>query len=112
MKQCHACGAEWTAQKKQPGFKEFCDSCSGYLHCCMNCKHHNPGLHNECAISTTDWVGDRESTNFCDDFEFKDSTSSDGGTEQQGARDKLDALFGDSEEASDEDNLDKFKKLF
>ena len=96
MKRCHHCQTEWVSEAKRPGFKEVCESCSSYLHCCVNCRHHNPSLHNQCAIPTTDFVHKRDGANFCEDFEFEDAENSgaaDG--EQAGARDRLDSLFGD-----------------
>jgi len=115
MKQCHRCGAPWDGGgKKQPGVKDICDNCSAYLHCCLNCRYYDPSAHNECYIPTTDWVGDKEACNFCDEFEFAvrvdDKTNSNAGDD---ARSALDSLFGGSEEDSGQsDKLDNFKKLF
>jgi hypothetical protein len=110
MKVCHHCQYEWVSEAKKPGFKEVCEKCSSYVHCCVNCKHHNPSLHNQCAIPTTDYVGDRTGANFCEDFEFKDAHA-DGGDDQSKARNKLDALFGDESDSDGPDPLDQFKNL-
>ncbi|HPO15455.1 MAG TPA: hypothetical protein PLI09_18580 [Candidatus Hydrogenedentes bacterium] len=84
--------------KRQPGVKEFCAQCSAYLHCCLNCRFHDPSLHNECKIPNTEWVGDRKGANFCDEFEFADTIP--GGnaseTKKDQARQALDGLFGGS----------------
>lgn len=113
MKRCHRCQTEWVSEAKRPGFKELCSSCSSYLHCCINCRHHNPSLHNQCAISTTDFVSKRDGSNFCEDFEFKDddpaAAENSGGAQ---ARGKLDALFGDDAGTNDRESLDRFKDLF
>lgn len=113
MRRCHRCGAEWVSDKKQPAVKEVCEACSAYLHCCMNCRFRDPSLHNECAIPTTDWVGDREGCNFCDEFEFIDGEEavSDPESAKQ-ARSALDSLFGDGPTVKEADRLDAFKKLF
>ena len=113
MRKCHRCGAEWDGIKRVPGVKEFCTSCSGYLHCCLNCRHHNPAYHNQCAIPNTVWVGDKAGANFCDEFEFRDmETDSIDAKAAPSARNPLDALFGDAPRASDTEKLDQFKKLF
>lgn len=113
MRMCHNCGTEWLSDKKVPGVKEFCDKCSAYLHCCLNCRHYNPAFHNQCAIPTTDWVGDKAGANFCDEFEFKDTgaPSRDAG-EAEAARKTLEGLFGETSTRSDSEKLDQFKKLF
>lgn len=97
MKKCHACGHPWTSEKRQPGVKEYCEKCSAYLHCCLNCRFYNPSVHNACDIPTTEWVGDKNGANFCDEFEFKDSATpkpnKDSGSK---AREDFEKLFGAS----------------
>jgi len=111
MKQCHRCAAAWTAEKRQPSYKECCEVCSAYLHCCLNCRFHDPAAHNQCYIPNTDWVGDRRRANFCDEFEFAEDTNRAQETEKQSqAREKLDALWGDAEE--DAKSPSSFDDLF
>lgn len=113
MRTCHRCGQPWDSEKKVPGVKEFCEHCSAYLHCCLNCRHHDRSLHNQCAIPTTDWVGDRAGANFCDEFEFKDPASATkSGEDSAASRRKLDALFGEPTDADPPNELDAFKNLF
>ena len=93
--------------------KEFCEECSAYLHCCLNCRFHDPSVHNECAIPTTDWVGDKEGANFCDEFVFidvGDASSAEDGSSQ--ARRALEDVLGDSDAPSDSDRMKRFKGLF
>jgi hypothetical protein len=97
---CHACGHPWVSEKKQPAVKEFCERCSAYLHCCLNCRFHDPSRHNECHIPNTDWVGDRAGANFCDEFEFRAVGGAPGGDRAADARSGFDALFGDDGEES------------
>jgi hypothetical protein len=92
---CHACGTPWVSEKKQPAVKEFCERCSAYLHCCLNCRFHDPGRHNECLVPNTDWVGDRAGANFCDEFTFRDARAAPGDAPAGDARAGFDALFGD-----------------
>lgn len=113
MRTCHRCGHPWDSEKKVPGVKEFCDHCSAYLHCCLNCRHREPGLHNQCAIPTTDWVGDRAGANFCDEFEFRDPQSAQSSRDESASsRQKLDSIFGDEANVEQSDPLDAFKNLF
>lgn len=112
MRVCHRCGTPWDSIKRVPGVKEFCERCSAYLHSCLNCRHYNPSYHNQCAIPTTDWVGDKEGANFCDEFEFKDAAQPADNTPSTAARNALDSLFGDAKPPSEAEKLDQFKKLF
>jgi len=70
-------------------------------------------LHNQCAIPTTDWVGDKEGANFCDEFVFRDASAD---TKDRDvattARKTLDSLFDDRGDETKPDALDAFKKLF
>jgi len=96
MKRCHRCKTPWHEEKRQPAYKDCCEKCSAYLHCCLNCRYHDPSAHNQCYIPTTDWVGDRAAANFCDEFEFKDAeTQVKAAAKGEQARNTLDTLFGD-----------------
>lgn len=113
MNRCHHCQTEWVSEAKRPSFKEVCESCSAYLHCCLNCRHHSPSLHNQCAIPTTDFVSKRDGSNFCEDFVFKDDDPTAANSGDQGqARTQLDALFDDDSEERQSDSLDRFKDVF
>ncbi len=112
MKQCHKCGKEWVSSLRQPAVKEVCEGCNAYLHCCMNCRFHDKSKHNECAIPTTDWVGDRRGCNFCDEFEFADGAhGKDQSAVKQKAQSAFDNLFGGSDDDTDKTPSD-FDKLF
>jgi hypothetical protein len=71
MKRCSKCGEEWT-RKEQPGFKETCPKCTGYLHSCVNCRLYNPTA-DRCSSVTAECTGDRESLTYCEEFLFRDS---------------------------------------
>lgn len=114
MKKCHACGREWVSEVKRPAVKEVCEGCGAYLHCCLNCRYHDPHAHNQCYIPTTDWVGDRAGCNFCDEFEFADGEKNkkhDAAKDK--ARDALGKLFGENgEDPGTREGKDAFGKLF
>ncbi len=97
MKCCHNCGHPWESAKNQPAVKDFCEQCSAYLHCCLNCRFRDPAKHNECAIPNTDWVGDRAGANFCDEFDFKHMHEEQGKADAETkAKGQFDRLFGES----------------
>ena len=116
MKRCHKCGKEWVAEKRQPGPKDSCDACTAYLHCCKNCRFHDPTVHNQCRIPNTEWVGDRAGLNYCDEFEFAEASGAAGATgKADKARDALGALFGEAVEGTDttrDGAKSSFDKLF
>lgn len=91
MKHCHACGAEVEIVTRV-GRRDTCDACSADLHCCKNCRHHDPFAQNQCREPAADVVvRDRDSANFCDFFDFRDGkTEKDPVAE---AKAKLEALF-------------------
>jgi len=112
MNRCHACKKEWIGEKRQPGFKETCEGCGAYLHCCINCTFHDPSAHNQCRIPTTDWVGDRIKCNFCEEFTFVEfGNDSDEARRKAKGRDAVDRLFGDAA-PREERGKDAFDKLF
>ncbi len=113
MKRCHKCGKEWVSDKRQPGVKEFCPDCTAYFHCCKNCRFHDLRAHNQCFIPNTESVADRIGCNFCDEFEFKDTSADSGRNEgkQEKARDALSEVLGGKVDRTEE-GRGAFDKLF
>ncbi len=67
---CHKCGRAWEGRRVE--FKALCEGCGGWLHCCLNCTHYDPGCHHECrANATTEYCSDKEKFNVCEEFEFR-----------------------------------------
>ena len=96
MKRCYRCGAEWREQKR-PSHTDFCEKCSAYIHCCLNCTFYDENAHNHCKIPTTEWVGDVEKGNFCDEFTFAErAVDASQDEERQKARKAWEDLWGDS----------------
>lgn len=92
MKRCYRCATAWVSSLREPAVKEVCPQCNAFLHCCRNCRFHHPGLHNQCEIPETGWVGDRTGCNFCDAFEFKDADAADA---ERVRREQARAALGD-----------------
>lgn len=76
MFQCFHCHAPWESSLRQPAVKETCGKCGAYLHCCRNCRFHKKGYPNECYIPDTEKIADKKRANFCDEFEFKSTSTS------------------------------------
>ena len=75
-------------------FRALCDRCGSWQHCCCNCKHYRRGLSNDCTIPETEWVADREASNFCEEFHHLGI----GPKQAVNPEDVLHRLFGDLEE--------------
>lgn len=92
---CWNCGA---ALDDPPGgklsFRATCDKCSGWLHCCRNCRNYKPGLPNECMVPGTDYIADRTANNFCDEFQLLGKAPS----AKADPKDVSKKLFGDEGE--------------
>jgi hypothetical protein len=72
--------------------KDMCPSCGRDLHCCKQCRFHDPGYHNQCREPKADMARERDKANLCDYFEFR-GASPDAGSGQSEARKKLEDLF-------------------
>ncbi len=94
--QCHQCGAP--VEIAEPLARDAeCPSCARDLRCCLNCRHHDPRLNNQCRETEADLVEDRDRRNFCEFFSFSRAPHAPGGAasaRRDAARAKLDALFG------------------
>ncbi len=100
MYACRFCGAE-VKDPRGVHRSTTCDSCHRDLKICLNCKFYSPGAHWDCSESIDEPVHDKERSNFCTFFVFRDTTTrpAPGKTPTQAAEQKarsaLDKLFGD-----------------
>ena len=90
--ECYKCEEELVFEVKV-GRLDTCPNCEAYLHSCRNCRFWSKNAHNECMEDKGEFIRDREAGNFCGHFEFR-RMAEDGLDEQDGAKAKLDALFG------------------
>jgi len=88
---CHRCGRA-VGGVERVGRRDACLGCGADLHCCRNCRFHDPAYHNECREPQAERQVDKESGNFCDYFAFADGVCS-AVAATNDARAKLDALF-------------------
>ena len=93
MHRCHACKQEIEIESDVPVARhDTCPNCLADLHCCLNCRFHDPGRQNECMERFTVWVRDRDAANPCHEFRFKPDTQVDD-LEVMDAKARLEGLF-------------------
>jgi len=98
MKVCHHCGRE-VVLHSPVARTDSCRYCYSDLKCCLNCRMHDPGANNQCREPQAEWQPEKEKANFCEFFEFRETSSLSapgaGGAQSDasGARAALDALF-------------------
>lgn len=94
MSACAFCGAPLDSKMRIPREAE-CPSCGRDLHACVQCRHHDPGVNNQCREPQAEWVTDRERRNFCDYFSLNPVAGPGIRTKDRAkdARSKLDRLF-------------------
>jgi hypothetical protein len=91
MRQCHRCKKEMIVDEKV-GRREFCPSCRADLHGCLNCQLYDPGSYNQCREAQAERVLEKDRSNFCEYFVFRDTIPGmmpDQGKENDRARLKL-----------------------
>jgi hypothetical protein len=91
---CFACDTSIElAAGEGVGFRDSCERCSGDLHVCRNCRHHDPGAYNECREANSEWVSDRERANRCEYFTPGDGAGGEAAAEAAVAKANLEDLF-------------------
>ena|SRR5258706_10463727 len=96
MRTCYRCGSEIATTQRVLKDDE-CEHCGQDLHCCRNCRFHDPALSNQCSEPQADLVIDKERANFCEFFAFAERASRPGRapTEAETARETWRKLFKD-----------------
>jgi hypothetical protein len=95
MRRCHFCGAPLD-DSAEVFRASTCDSCGKDLKICLNCRFYSPGAHWDCAEPLAEQVVDKERSNFCDYFRFREASG--GGAKadrSQKAKKDFRRLFGD-----------------
>ena len=72
MKVCHHCQKEIPADFPI-GRQAQCPGCGEDLYCCMNCVFYERGVYNDCRENQAERVVDKNRSNFCDFFRFRDA---------------------------------------
>ena len=98
MRVCHRCAGELNPVSAITR-TDSCPNCHSDLKCCLNCRLHDPGANNQCREPQAEWQTDKEKSNFCEFFEFRETSSLSqpgmGGAESRPdrARSAFDSLF-------------------
>lgn len=93
MKQCFYCKREIDLAGKI-GRRETCPGCGKDLHVCLNCDFYDAQAYNACREPQAERVIDKDRSNFCDYFVFRDrALGTDSSASTPSAKDKLAALF-------------------
>lgn len=94
MRFCNSCG-EKLDHEGRIGREETCSHCGAYLHSCLNCEFYDEFAHNRCREPDAEWVTDKERSNFCEFFRFKESGQPSRGIgRKKKAKEDLERLFG------------------
>jgi hypothetical protein len=76
------------------GRRDSCSSCDADLHVCLNCKHYDTSAYNLCREPQADRVLDKDRSNYCDYFSFREGQGKvPSGPSKLDRKSKLDDLF-------------------
>jgi len=91
---CHRCRKNLTLTD-HVGRREMCAFCGADLHVCLNCRFYDPVAYNACREPQAERVLDKDRSNFCDYFDFRQGLDSPkpAASGPVSAKDRLDALF-------------------
>ncbi len=92
---CAHCAKELSLTTGQKvGRRESCPHCDGDLHCCKNCSHFDDKAYNQCKEPQADRVLEKNRSNYCDYFQFRDGAlAKSGDLAKSKALQDLDSLF-------------------
>jgi len=109
---CWKCSKEVYTPEGRISFKSICEFCLSWQHACINCKFYKAGRANDCLVPNTEFVSDRELSNFCDEFKKNNNSSSSASFPTSSSVSKQ--LFGEEEKSlkKPENPEDHFKSLF
>jgi hypothetical protein len=80
MKNCHKCGVVVYVEKVSR--RDECPSCGSDLRVCFNCSLYDPNRSNECFEPQAEKVKEKDRSNYCDFFQFREEGQTKSGKEQ------------------------------
>jgi len=92
MKICYHCHND-VVVPKIVGRKDVCPRCGAELRCCLNCRFYDEQAYNRCRETQAERILDKDRSNFCDYFVFRDADAGQEPEGKQTPRDKLESLF-------------------
>ncbi len=66
---CHQCGWEWM-HERLPGRTETCERCGAEMRVCLNCRHFDLAVAQQCRETRAEPVAEKDRANFCEWFDF------------------------------------------
>ena len=90
---CFGCGNTVEISSSRPGRGDTCPKCRRDLHACKNCHHYDLAAYNSCRESQAERVVDKERSNFCDYFRYRDGAPGAADSGKKKAISALDDLF-------------------
>ncbi len=79
MRKCHKCGAAVDPEKVSR--RDECGTCHSDLHVCLNCTFYDPSRHNQCFEPQAEKVKEKDRSNYCDFFRFREQDQAKSGKE-------------------------------
>jgi rRNA maturation protein Nop10 len=93
MQRCYKC-LKALEIKTPAGRRETCPFCGSDLHCCINCVFHVKDAYNECREPQAERVIEKDRSNFCDFFVFRDAEMGGTGKDpEEAVKTKMKSLF-------------------
>jgi len=98
MKVCYFCRKELDISGRAARGDE-CPHCGADVKICLNCRFFDPNSYNECSEPQAERVKEKDRSNYCDYFIFRetgdDGSTTDILTPEDAARENLKKLFGE-----------------
>jgi hypothetical protein len=69
MKKCHKCGSEIDSEAVSR--RDECHVCGSDVRVCLNCTFYEPSRANQCFEPQAERVKEKDRSNYCDFFQFK-----------------------------------------
>ncbi len=76
----------------RPGRGDSCQSCAADLKVCLNCRFYDDSSYNECREPQAERVKEKDRSNYCDYFEFSESSAVGEAADKDKKEDPLDRL--------------------
>ena len=93
VKRCRKCRNELDLNGTV-GRRDTCPRCGADLRVCLNCRFHDPGAYNQCHEPQAERVVDKDRSNFCEYFVFRDASAEQTANDRpHDVNSKLEALF-------------------
>lgn len=104
---CWNCGASLNDIPRPISRHANCSKCFEVLHCCRMCRWYAPGRPGDCDHDRADPPVEKENANFCEFFSPTNAFVTSESQRKDSAKSEFSALFGESEDSTEDNTLDK-----